>query len=92
MICKYLVGNIFKRAQAHYFWTQLNDFKYCDLVRIILFTINHLFVHSEVVTSIAINTKSFQHYSFIFTQSNGSKYCYVSLTIQLNTSYLFTHS
>ena len=33
---------------------QLNGFNYCYLTLIILFNINNLFVHSEVVTIIAI--------------------------------------
>ena len=34
--------------------TQLNGFHYCSQTLIILFNINHLFTHSEQVTSIAI--------------------------------------
>ena len=34
--------------------TQLIGFKYCYLTLIILFNINHLFAHSEVVSSVAI--------------------------------------
>ena len=34
--------------------TQLNDFNFCYLTLIILFNIDHLLAHSEVVTSIAI--------------------------------------
>ena len=34
--------------------TQLNDFNYCYLTLIILFNINHLFAHSEVVKNIAM--------------------------------------
>ena len=34
--------------------TQLNSFNYCFLKLIILFNINPLFVHSEVVTSIGM--------------------------------------
>ena len=34
--------------------TQLNGFKYCYLTLIILFHINNLFAHSEVVTSTAV--------------------------------------
>ena len=33
---------------------QLNGFKHCNLTLIILFSINHLFALSEVVTSIAM--------------------------------------
>ena len=51
----------------------------------------YLFVDSEVVASIAINTNySIQHNSFVCTQLNGSKYCYVSQTIKLNINHLFT--
>ena len=32
--------------------TQLNGLNYCYLTLLILFNINHLFVHSEVATSI----------------------------------------
>ena len=45
------------------FGTQLNGFKYCYLIKIILFIIDHLLAHSEVVTSIAI------HYQFYSTHS-----------------------
>ena len=34
--------------------TQLNSFNYCNVTQIFLFNINHLFAHSEVVSSIAI--------------------------------------
>ena len=71
---------------------QVNSFNHCFLTLIILFNINHLFGHSEVLTSIASPHYSIQHYSFVFIQLNGSKYCYVPLTIQLNISHLFTHS
>ena len=36
------------------FSTQLNGFNYCYLTLIILFNINHLFVHSEEIISIVI--------------------------------------
>ena len=52
--------------------TQLNGFSYCYLTLIISFMINHLFADSKVITSIAINTNSIQHYSLICTQSNVS--------------------
>ena len=39
--------------------TQINDYNYCYLTLIIQFNINHLFVNSEVVTSIAIWHKLF---------------------------------
>ena len=35
---------------------QLNGFNYCYQTLIILFNINHLFAHREVVISIAVNT------------------------------------
>ena len=63
---------------------QLNGFNYCNLTQISLFNINHLFVHSQVVSSILFNT--IQHYSFICTPSNGSKYCYIIPIV------LFAHS
>ena len=71
--------------------TQLNGFNHWCLALIILFTINHLFANSEVVTY-AIYHYSAQHYTFVCTQLNGTKYSYVSLTIQLNTSHLFRPS
>ena len=43
--------------------TQLNGLNYCYQALIILFNINHLFAHNEVVTNIAI-----AHYSFICAQ------------------------
>ena len=68
------------------FFAQSNGFNYSYLIWIIPLTINNLFVHSEVVTSITIDTSySIQHYAFIHTQLNGPKYCYVSLTSQLST-------
>ena len=39
---------------SSFFSTQLNGFNYCYLALIILFNINHLLAHSEMVTSIAI--------------------------------------
>ena len=34
------------------FCTQLNGFKYCYLIRIILFPLNHLFANTEIVSRI----------------------------------------
>ena len=53
MICKQFVENFFKQARAHLF-AQLNDFKYSNLTQIILFNINPLLAHIEVVLSIDI--------------------------------------
>ena len=46
MFGAYYLDNIFKRARAHFLRTHLNGFKYCNLIQIIHFTINHLFGHS----------------------------------------------
>ena len=51
---------------------QLNDFNYCYVTLIILFSINTLFANNEVVSSVVIEC-----YSFICTHLNGSKYFYV---------------
>ena len=54
------------------FSTDLNSLN-SYLTLIILFNTDHLFAHSEVVTSIAINTNySIEHYSFICIQLNSS--------------------
>ena len=39
--------------QPEHFFKRANGFKHFYQTRIILFTINHLFAHSEVVASIA---------------------------------------
>ena len=63
MIFKWIVvGNFFKNELAliclhsrnAIVSTQLNSFNYCYPTQIILFNINHLFAHSEVVAVIAI--------------------------------------
>ena len=46
MICKYILLITFLEEPEHIFFTQLNGFKYYYLIRMILFTINHLFAHS----------------------------------------------
>ena len=43
MVCKHFVAHIFKRAGTHFFCTQLNGFKYCYIIRIILSAIIYLF-------------------------------------------------
>ena len=64
--------------------TQSNDFMYYYQTLIILFSNNHLFAHSEVVSSTAhIN-------SFICIEWNGFKYSYLTLTILHNTIHLHT--
>ena len=45
--------------------TSFNSFTYCYLTLIILFNINYLFAHSEIVSSIANSN------NFICTQLNG---------------------
>ena len=45
MISKHLLDNILNESELIFFH-QLNVFPYFDLMRIILFTINHLFVYS----------------------------------------------
>ena len=64
---------------------QLNGFNYCYLRLIILFNINHLFVHSEVVTSIPMS------YQYFYLDSHSFKYCYLILIILFNITHSFTH-
>ena len=47
------VDNILKQVRV-LSCTQFNGFKYCYLRKIILFTFNHFFVHSKMVSNIAI--------------------------------------
>ena len=54
MICKHVLFITFVNVLEFFFLTQSNDFKHFCLTQIVLLTHNHLFVHSEVVTSIAI--------------------------------------
>ena len=42
-----------------YVYTQWSDYEYCYSTQIFLFNISHLFTHSEVITSIAIQHKYF---------------------------------
>ena len=44
----------FLNESEHIFCTQLNDLQYIYLIQIILFTINHLFAHGYMVSSIAM--------------------------------------
>ena len=47
MICKHILLIIFlNEPELIILGTQLNGFKYCYLIQIILFTINNLFAHS----------------------------------------------
>ena len=54
MICMHILSITFLNEKGLIFLKQLNSFQYCYLISIILFTINPLFAHSEVVASIAI--------------------------------------
>ena len=45
---------------SFFFCTQLNGFKHCYLIRIILFTIDHLFAHNEGLQELLFNTNSVQ--------------------------------
>ena len=65
MICKHFANNILKQAWA-YFSSQLNDFIYLHPIQIILFTLNHLFVHSQTVLSTAMYEQQF-NISHLFT-------------------------
>ena len=66
--------------------TQLNGFKYFYLTLIILFNINHLFAHTDVVSSIA-NTNS-----FICTQFSHFECYYLVQIILYDTIHSFAHS
>ena len=78
-VSEYFVCNfIFQKVNANLFvkqlsiaivCIQLNDFKYCNLTPMILFSTNHFFAYSEVLSSIAYMN------SFICTQLKGSYYC-----------------
>ena len=52
MVYKHFANSILKQAWAH-FTSQLNGFKHCYLIPIILYTFNHLFTHSLVVAQSA---------------------------------------
>ena len=52
-IFKQFVGKIFKGTRAH-LCAQSNGLKYCYQTLIILFIINDLFAHSQMVSSIPI--------------------------------------
>ena len=54
--------------------TKLNGFNCCYITQIIPFDINRLFVHSEVVTSIANTNHSMKYKSFVCTQRSCYKY------------------
>ena len=74
---------------------QRNGFNNNNTTLIILFDINHLFVHSEVIISIAVKF-SIRLSEFICTQVNRSNHCYLILIIifclQLNGFKYSTHS
>ena len=54
MIFKHISYITFLNEPELIFWLQLNDVTYFYLIRIILFTINYLFAHSLMLSSIAI--------------------------------------
>ena len=54
MICKHIFLKTFLTSLILLFYVHLNGFKYCYLIGKILFIIDHLFAHIEVVSSIAI--------------------------------------
>ena len=54
MICEHILLITFFNKPELIFLPQLNGFKYCYLIWIILLTINYLFAHSELVANIAI--------------------------------------
>ena len=95
MIFKHILLIAFLNKPEQLFCTHLNGFKYFYLTRIILFTINHLFLDSQMVSSIAI---LYQYFN-LGSQWKSFKYCYLTLFIamyynhfKLNISHLFTHS
>ena len=53
MIFKRILSITFLNEPELIFSTELNGFSYFYLIRIILFTINHLFAHSLMFSSIA---------------------------------------
>ena len=88
IICKWIVGRLsyFFKIRANLFAHILNGFMYCYQTLIILFHINHLFVHNEGVLSIAYTN------SFICTQLNDFKCCYLILIILLSINPLFVYN
>ena len=53
MICLPILLITFLNEPEPFFCIQLNGFKYFYQIQMILFTINHLFAHSYMVSSIA---------------------------------------
>ena len=54
MISKHIFSITFLNKPELIFFTQLNDFTYYYLIWIIIFSINHLFAHSLMFSSIAM--------------------------------------
>ena len=54
MISKHILWKIFLHEPELILFMQLNGFTYFYLLRIILFTFNHLFAHSLMLSSIAM--------------------------------------
>ena len=76
----------FLNEQNSFVYTQINGFKCFYGTQIILFNINHLFAHSQVVSSFAHTN------SFICMQLNGYHYCYLTQIILFNADHSFAHS
>ena len=55
MICEHILQITFlSKYELFFFCTKLNGLKYFYQIQIILFTINHLVLHSEMVAGIAV--------------------------------------
>ena len=67
-ISKHILPITFLYESVLIFFTQLNCFLYFYLIRIILFTINHLFAHRCFQILLCITNNSIKHQSFVYTQ------------------------
>ena len=59
MISKHILSIRFLKISELNFFPELNGFTYFSLILIILFTINPLFAHSLILSSIAMYHKQF---------------------------------
>ena len=88
MISKHILWITFLNEPELIFVTRLYSFTYFYLIQIILFSINPLFVHSLLLSSIAMNkNNSIKHHSFVYTLLNDQTVLFTTIQFRISTKF-----
>ena len=85
MICKHILLITFLYEPEVLFCSLLKGFKYCYLIQIIIFIINHLFAHIQWFQLLScITNTSIKHQLFVNTLLNDQTVLFLTIKICLH--------